>query len=90
MLYLSVAICVWVAWCFKNDSFPFLWPIKFVRVVVSVFVGTLYIASINIFLTVAQCVPPEPDVQQEGNNTVTTASSAVLVHRVWGTGAMRD
>ena len=31
ILYLSVAICAWVAWCFKNDSFPFLWPIKFVR-----------------------------------------------------------
>ena len=57
MLFISVAICIWVAWCFKNDSFPFLWPIKFVRVVVSVFFGTFYIASINIFLTASECVP---------------------------------
>ncbi|GAX73194.1 hypothetical protein CEUSTIGMA_g647.t1 [Chlamydomonas eustigma] len=85
MLYLSVATCVWVAWSFKNDSFPFLWPIKFVRVVVSVFVGTLYIASINIFLTVAQCVPPELEAEPGGNSTVTAASGAVLVHKIWGT-----
>lgn len=50
MLYLSVGVCFWVAWCFKNDNFPFLWPIKFLRVVVSLFFGMLYIASLNIFL----------------------------------------
>jgi len=57
MLFISVGTCAWVAWCFKNDSFPFLWPVKFVRVVVSVFFGTFYIAAINIFLTAAECVP---------------------------------
>ncbi|GLI68263.1 hypothetical protein VaNZ11_012618, partial [Volvox africanus] len=57
MLYVSVAICVWVAWCFKNDSFPYLWPIKFVRVVASLFFGMLYIAALNIFLVVIECAP---------------------------------
>ncbi|GIL79405.1 hypothetical protein Vretimale_18290 [Volvox reticuliferus] len=57
MLYVSVAICVWVAWCFKNDSFPYLWPIKFVRVVASLFFGMLYIAALNIFLVIIECAP---------------------------------
>ncbi|PNW87648.1 hypothetical protein CHLRE_02g142166v5 [Chlamydomonas reinhardtii] len=57
MLYVCIAICVWVAWCFKNDSFPFLWPIKFVRVVASLFFGMFYIAALNIFLVILECAP---------------------------------
>ncbi|KXZ48338.1 hypothetical protein GPECTOR_28g744 [Gonium pectorale] len=57
MLYVSVIICVWVAWCFKNDSFPFLWPIKFVRVVASLFFGMFYIAALNIYLVILECAP---------------------------------
>lgn len=57
MLYLTVGICVWVAWCFKNDSFPYLWPIKFVRIVASLFFGMLYIAALNIFLVIIECAP---------------------------------
>lgn len=55
MLFVSVALCFWVAWCFKNDTFPFLWPIKFLRVVVSLFFGMLYIAALNIFLSNLEC-----------------------------------
>ena len=56
-LFLSTGICVWVGWCFKNDSFPFLWPIKVARVVVSLFVSMFYIASLNVFLIAMQCEP---------------------------------
>jgi hypothetical protein len=38
-----------------NDNFPFLWPIKVARVVVSLFVTMFYIASLNIFLTACTC-----------------------------------
>lgn len=55
ILFLSAAVCIWVGWCFKNDSFPFLWPIKLARVVVSLFVSMFYIASLNIFLIAIQC-----------------------------------
>ena len=24
-LVLSVILCVWVGWCFKNDRFPYIW-----------------------------------------------------------------
>lgn len=57
VLFLSVAICVWVGWCFMNDNFPFLWPIKVARLVVSLFVTMFYIASLNIFLTACTCWP---------------------------------
>lgn len=55
ILFVSVAICIWVGWCFMNDSFPFLWPIKVARVVVSLFVSMFYIASLNIFLMACAC-----------------------------------
>jgi hypothetical protein len=55
VLFISVAICIWVGWCFMNDNFPFLWPIKVARVVVSVFVSMFYIASLNIFLMACAC-----------------------------------
>jgi hypothetical protein len=56
-LFVSTGICTWVGWCFKNDSFPFLWPIKVARIVVSLFVSMFYIASLNIFLIAMQCEP---------------------------------
>ncbi len=46
-----------MAWCFRNDSFPYLWPIKFVRLVASLFFGMFYIAALNIFLVVIECAP---------------------------------
>jgi hypothetical protein len=55
ILFISVAICIWVGWCFMNDNFPFLWPIKVARVVVSLFVSMFYIASLNIFLMACAC-----------------------------------
>lgn len=27
-LFISVVLCVYTAWCFKNNNFPFVWPIK--------------------------------------------------------------
>jgi hypothetical protein len=56
-LFVSTGICIWVGWCFMNDSFPFLWPIKVARIVVSLFVSMFYIASLNIFLIAMQCEP---------------------------------
>jgi hypothetical protein len=67
VLFTSIGICVWVGWCFSNDNFPALWPIKVARVVVSVFVSMFYIASCNIFLTACQC----------------SKHDGVWVHSVW-------
>lgn len=24
-LALSIVLCIWVGWCFKNDRFPYVW-----------------------------------------------------------------
>ncbi len=55
MLYGSVLLCCWVGWCFSHDSFPVLWPVKVLRLVVGIFFSTFYIAALNIFLTGMQC-----------------------------------
>lgn len=55
VLFVSTAICIWVGVCFMNDSFPFLWPIKVARIVVSLFVSMFYIASLNVFLMACAC-----------------------------------
>jgi hypothetical protein len=57
LLFLSLALCAWVGWCFTSDRWPALWPIKVARVVVSVFVSIFYMASLNIFLIALQCSP---------------------------------
>ncbi|KXZ45667.1 hypothetical protein GPECTOR_52g65 [Gonium pectorale] len=28
LLAVNVAMCVWVAWCFKEQKFPVIWPVK--------------------------------------------------------------
>lgn len=28
LLAVNVVLCVWVAWCFKEQKFPVVWPIK--------------------------------------------------------------
>ena len=33
IIVLSITICLWVAYNFKTGTFPFVWPIKFVRLV---------------------------------------------------------
>ena len=78
VLFISAGLCVWVGWCFKNDSFPFLWPIKVARIVVSVFVSMFYIASLNIFLIAVQC---KPEVDAKGHKS--------WKHLIYHLGALR-
>ena len=28
LLVVNIGLCVWVAWCFKEQKFPVVWPIK--------------------------------------------------------------
>ena len=28
LLVMNIGLCVWVAWCFKEQKFPVVWPIK--------------------------------------------------------------
>lgn len=51
----SILLCVWVGWCFKNDRFPYIWPIKVLRLVVAVFIVVFYIFSLDVFLISMDC-----------------------------------
>ncbi len=58
-LLFSLATCVFVGYNFKNNSFPFLWPIKFVRFVFGVFLSTFFISFINFLVIAIDCdIPP--------------------------------
>ncbi|KXZ45668.1 hypothetical protein GPECTOR_52g66 [Gonium pectorale] len=48
LLAVNVAMCVWVAWCFKEHKFPVVWPIKVLRVFSSVFFQAFDVTSLNL------------------------------------------
>ncbi|KAG2450719.1 hypothetical protein HYH02_004557 [Chlamydomonas schloesseri] len=64
-LAISIMLCVWVGWCFKNDRFPYVWPIKMLRIVVATFFVVFYIGSLAIFMVALSCrwFDPDPDIK---------------------------
>ncbi|EFJ43613.1 hypothetical protein VOLCADRAFT_96265 [Volvox carteri f. nagariensis] len=48
LLAANIGLCVWVAWCFKEQKFPVVWPIKVLRFFTSVFFQAFDIASLNL------------------------------------------
>ncbi|GLC52514.1 hypothetical protein PLESTB_000638200 [Pleodorina starrii] len=48
LLMVNVAMCVWVAWCFKEHKFPVVWPIKILRVFSSLFFQAFDVTSLNL------------------------------------------
>ncbi|KAK9830511.1 hypothetical protein WJX72_012148 [[Myrmecia] bisecta] len=51
----SVALCVFVGYCFKAHRFPYVWPIKLLRLAVSIFFSLFFISSLNLFLAAVNC-----------------------------------
>jgi len=62
MLIGSVGLCVFVGLCFKNNTFPYVWPIKLLRFFVSLFFGVFYISSLSIFMVSVDCEIKGQDV----------------------------
>jgi len=86
-LYASVALCVYTAWCFKNNNFPFVWPIKVLRIVISLFFGIFYIVSLNVFLTAVECNPvPRSALAAGGHRRLMAASPAAAGGAAHGSG----
>ncbi|GFR48517.1 hypothetical protein Agub_g10412 [Astrephomene gubernaculifera] len=54
-LAVSIVLCIWVGWCFKNDRFPYVWPIKMLRIVVATFFVVFYVGSLAIFMVALSC-----------------------------------
>lgn len=61
ILVFSLTVCGFVGYLFKSNSFPYVWPIKFVRVVFALLVGVFYISSLKVFLFSLSCTYSNPD-----------------------------
>jgi hypothetical protein len=51
----NLALCLWVANSFKNNSFNQVWPIVVLRVFSLVFYQILDVASLTLFLMTMDC-----------------------------------
>ena len=64
LLSASAALCVFVAICFKRGSFPYVWPVRVLRAVVSVFFNLLYVSAFELYLVAYACEPDTGFLQQ--------------------------
>ncbi|PNH12150.1 Tiny macrocysts protein B [Tetrabaena socialis] len=48
LLAINIGLCVWVAWCFKEQKFPAVWPIKMLRVFSSIFFQAFDVTSLTL------------------------------------------
>ncbi|KXZ42914.1 hypothetical protein GPECTOR_111g247 [Gonium pectorale] len=55
VLAANIGLCVWVAWCFKEQKFPVVWPIKVLRLFTSVFFQSFDVASLNLLQLGLSC-----------------------------------
>ncbi|GAX73364.1 hypothetical protein CEUSTIGMA_g817.t1 [Chlamydomonas eustigma] len=55
LLLFTLAICIWVAWSFKNQVFDYVWPITFLRWFGVIFFQMLDILSMTFFLMTLDC-----------------------------------
>ncbi|CAG9466689.1 unnamed protein product [Pedinophyceae sp. YPF-701] len=55
VLAFSLSLCIYVAQNFLTDRFPYVWPIKVLRFVVSIFFRTFYITVLNVFAVGPDC-----------------------------------
>ncbi|KXZ55417.1 hypothetical protein GPECTOR_3g69 [Gonium pectorale] len=55
LLAVNVGMCVWVAWCFKEQKFPVVWPIKVLRVFSSVFFQAFDVTSLSLLQLGISC-----------------------------------
>ncbi|EFJ49262.1 phosphate acetyltransferase [Volvox carteri f. nagariensis] len=55
LLMLMMGLSLWVAWCFKNRSFPSVWPIKVLRVYAYLFFQILDVLTLSLFQVPFNC-----------------------------------
>ncbi|GAB4816719.1 hypothetical protein N2152v2_003765 [Parachlorella kessleri] len=54
-LLASAALCVFVGINFKRNQFPYVWPIKVLKLTVSFFFELFYISTLGIFIVALDC-----------------------------------
>ncbi|GFR41359.1 hypothetical protein Agub_g2042 [Astrephomene gubernaculifera] len=55
LLLVAVALSSWVAWCFQHRNFPFVWPIKLLRVYANIFFHVLDVATLTLLQLPFDC-----------------------------------
>ncbi|PNH05151.1 hypothetical protein TSOC_008612 [Tetrabaena socialis] len=55
LLGVNVGLCVWVAWCFKEQKFPVVWPIKVLQVFTAFLFHAFDVASLNMLQLGISC-----------------------------------
>ncbi|GFR44799.1 hypothetical protein Agub_g6134 [Astrephomene gubernaculifera] len=85
LLALNIALCVWVAWCFKEQKFPVVWPIKVLRLFSSVFFQAFDVASLNLLQVGISCRltgPTKPHLHLDLFPAYSCATMPQVVHAV--------
>ncbi|KAG2435418.1 hypothetical protein HYH02_011919 [Chlamydomonas schloesseri] len=85
LLVVNIGLCVWVAWCFKEQKFPVVWPIKVLRVFSSIFFQAFDVASLNLLQLGFSCRftgPVTPHMHMDLFPAYSCASSPHVVHAV--------
>ncbi|PNW87843.1 hypothetical protein CHLRE_01g004124v5 [Chlamydomonas reinhardtii] len=84
LLVMNIGLCVWVAWCFKEQKFPVVWPIKVLRVFSSVFFQAFDVASLNLLQLGFSCnfTGPMPHMYMDLFPAYSCASSPHVIHAV--------
>ncbi|KAG2423147.1 hypothetical protein HXX76_015532 [Chlamydomonas incerta] len=84
LLVMNIVLCVWVAWCFKEQKFPVVWPIKVLRVFSSIFFQAFDVASLNLLQLGFSChfTGPTPHMYMDLFPAYGCASSPHVIHAV--------
>ncbi|KAG2435420.1 hypothetical protein HYH02_011920 [Chlamydomonas schloesseri] len=84
LLVVNIGLCVWVAWCFKEQKFPVVWPIKVLRVFSSIFFQAFDVASLNLLQLGFSChfTGPKPHMYMDLFPAYSCASSPHVIHAV--------
>ncbi|KAG2423149.1 hypothetical protein HXX76_015534 [Chlamydomonas incerta] len=85
LLVMNIGLCVWVAWCFKEQKFPVVWPIKVLRVFSSIFFQAFDVASLNLLQLGFSCHftgPVTPHMHMDLFPAYGCASSPHVIHAV--------
>ncbi|GAB4816718.1 hypothetical protein N2152v2_003764 [Parachlorella kessleri] len=59
-LVVSAALCIFVGINFKSNHFPYVWPIKVLKLAVSFFFELFYISTLGIFIIALDCTYYNP------------------------------
>ncbi|GIL50719.1 hypothetical protein Vafri_6875, partial [Volvox africanus] len=86
LLGLHVGLCLWVAWCFKEQKFGVVWPIKLLRLYSSVFFQAFDVAAMNLLELGFTCrltgYPPDSKMRFDLFPQYSCSSTPHVMHAV--------